>query len=328
MPADADDNAAPQRVWVVTDGKIGDDVQCVAIAKGLAPSFEKKTVAPRPPWEWLAPWGPIDPRDAPDRAGSLIAPPYPDVVVASGRRAIPYARAIKRASGAFTVFLKDPRVAPQTADMVWAPAHDRLSGDTVFSTLTSPHGLAEEIAKRRDNPAPPVAQLPKPMLGVILGGPSGGARFDASVAADLAAKINTARKDYASLAVAPSRRTPAAFLDTLAKALSGENVFIWRGEGANPYVDILANAAALIVTADSHNMMSEAVATGTGVYAFRPPGLAKKLAWFVDRLEAEDVVRPLAGAAPAFGPAPIDATEEIVAEIRRRMAPLGERGRG
>lgn len=328
MSDDAENAAAPGLIWVLTDGKIGDDVQCLAVARALGGALEKKVVAPRAPWAWAAPWGPADPRDAPDRRQSPIAPPFPDVVLASGRRAIPYACAVKDRTGAFTVVLKDPRAARKRADLIWAPAHDRLSGENVFSTLTSPHALGEEFAKRRREPGQPIAGLPKPVLGVVLGGPGRGARFDAAVAAALAAKINAARKRYASIALVPSRRTPAAFIDRLEAQLTGENVFVWRGEAPNPYVDVLANAGALIVTADSHNMMSEAVATGTGVYAFRPPGLARKLGWFVDELERLERVRSFDGDAAPFAAAPIDATDEIVAEIRRRLAPFGEEGRG
>jgi hypothetical protein len=307
------------RVWVISDGKVGDDVQCAAVAEGLAGAFERRRVAPRPPWEWFAPWGPIDPRDRMARAQSPIAPPFPDVIVASGRRSIPYARAVKKACHGFLVILKDPRIAPRNADLIWVPAHDARRGKNVISSLTSPHGLARAFAERRQAPAAPVAHLPKPLLGLVLGGPGGGARYDAAVAEDLAARVNQARPGYASLAVVPSRRTPAAFVDRFRSFLKGEDVFVWRGEDPNPYLDILANAGGLIVAADSHNMMSEAVATGTGVYAWRPPGLAKKLDGFVRQLEDKGLVRRFETAAPAFKTEPLDATPDIVAEIRRRM---------
>lgn len=322
MPADADRKSQPDlSVWVLTDGKIGDDVQCLAVAGALNPAFEKKVIAPRKPWEWFAPWGPVDPRDAPDRTGSLLAPPFPDVLIASGRRAVPYARAVKEASGGktFTVFLKDPRIDPGAFDLVWAPTHDRLSGENVFSTLTSPHGLAARIAAARVRPETAVGVLPKPLLGVLIGGPSGGARFDDAVAADLAQMLAIARKDYASLAIAPSRRTPAAFMQALRKRLQGDGLFIWNGEGANPYTDILALADCLIVTADSHNMMSEAVSVDAGVYSYRPPGLAEKLDWTSRQLDVLKVMRPLVGAARPFTHKPIDATAEIVEKVRQRI---------
>ena len=318
---DASSATSQLMVWVLTDGKIGDDVQCLAVARALAPQFEKRVICPRPFWSMLAPWGPIDPQDRPDRDESPIAPTFPDIVIASGRRAIPYARTVKRASGGrtFVAIMKDPRINPRHADLIWAPAHDRVEGENVFKTLTSPHGLSEKLAASRSALKGAIADLPQPFLGVVLGGPSGGAKYDAEAASDLIRQIGEARRNFASLAITPSRRTPADVMEMVRAAFSGSGVFIWDGEGDNPYVDILANASALIVAADSHNMMSEAAATGTGIYAWRPPGLAAKLSWFVDQLEAKDVVRPLKAEVESFSCAPIDATAEIVAGIKARL---------
>lgn len=310
-------------VWIISDGKIGDDVQCRAVAAGLSPAFEQRIVSPRAPWVWVAPWGPIDPRDAPSNPSSPIAPPFPDVIVASGRRAIPYARTVKRASGGRTllVFLKNPRAAFTDADVIWAPAHDRLEGANIFATLTSPHELGPRLDEARQARASEIASLAEPMLGVVLGGTGGGAQYDRSVAADLAEKIKSAAASFASVAVTPSRRTPDYLLSAVRDALAGCDAFVWDGDGDNPYVDILAKAGALVVTADSHNMMSEALATGTGVYAYHPPKLAPKLAWFLNELENKGAVRPFEGEAEIFSIAPINATDEIVSEIRRRLAP-------
>ena len=310
------------QVWVLSDGKIGDDVQCRAVAAALAPAFEQRRIAPRAPWVWTAPWGMIDPRDSPRNPQSPIAPPFPHVIVASGRRAVPYARAVKKASGGKTliVFLKNPRSQSGDIDVIWAPAHDRLSGANIFSTLTSPHELGEKLEHARTAPAPEIVALEKPMLGVVLGGTGGGARYDQHVASDLAAKIKTAARSFASVAVTPSRRTPDFLVQAIRAALKDKAAFIWDGERDNPYIDILANADALIVTADSHNMMSEALATGTGVYAYRPPQLAKKLDWFFAELEKAGVVRAFDGAVDIFSSQPMNATAEIVAEVKRRLA--------
>ena len=309
-------------IWTLTDGKIGDRVQCAGVAAGLGGDIVEKAVRLRPPFEWLAPYGPIDPRDSPDKSESVIAPPFPDILIASGRRAVPYARAVKRKSGGatFVVLLKDPRVRARFADLIWAPLHDRREGANVLATMTSPHGLAAKIADAAANPAPAIASCPKPMLGVVLGGPSGGARYDTASASALAAQIAAAMKDFASLAITPSRRTPSEFVKALRAALGDHAFYFWNGEGENPYTDILGNAASLIVAADSHNMMSEAAAAGVGVYAWRPSGLAQKLTWFVTEMERSGRVRAFDGDAAPFDVTPIDATEEIVREIRRRRA--------
>ena len=195
------------KIWTLTDGKIGDRVQCAGVATALGGEIENKTVAMRPPFEWFAPIGPIDPRQSPEAANSPIAPPYPDVVIASGRRAIAYARVIKRRSGGatFVVLLKDPRIRARFADLIWAPLHDRRTGPNVFSTLTSPHGLGPLLDHARAAPVPQIAGLHKPMLGVVLGGVGGGARYDARSAADLAAKIKTEALDPGEAFSPPQR---------------------------------------------------------------------------------------------------------------------------
>ena len=310
-------------VWVLTDGKIGDDVQGLAVAKALTIAVDKKVIAPRAPWSWLAPWGPIDPRDNPKSPESPINGEPPDIVIASGRRAIPYARVVKAASKGRTlvVILKDPRAGYKMADFIWAPTHDRLRGDNVFSTLTSPHPLAGKLDLAARNPVKAIADLRHPLLGVVLGGPSGGARYGTAEAVALAANLQSAAKNFAALAVTPSRRTPDAFLQSLRSGLPQENLFFWDGNGENPYLDILSSADTLVVAADSHNMMSEAMATGTGVYAYRPPGLAAKMEWFVKELEKSGAIRPLSSNISSFSVEPVDATPEIVAEIIKRLGP-------
>ena len=305
-------------VWVLTDGKIGDDVQCLAIANALTRAFSHKIIEPRWLWAAMAPWGPIDPRDAPSAPGSVLSGDCPDVVIASGRRAIPYARALRRL-GAKIILLKDPRVSRRYADFLWAPEHDRVAGANVYETLTSPHEVTAKIAMARASKSGRIRNLATPLLGVVLGGPSGGANYSKEVAIDFAKRINEARQDFGAVAITPSRRTPAEFLGVLRGLIQAENVFIWDGKGDNPYVEILAHSNALIVAGDSHNMMSEAVATGVGVYAWRPPGLTGKLTRFLDRLVERGLVRDFSARARPFPTEPVDATPDIVEEIRARL---------
>ena len=308
-------------VWILTDGKIGDVVQCRGMAGALGVKPIEKIISPGSLFAWSAPWGPIDPSDGPGREGSPIAPPFPDILIASGRRAVPYARKVKKESGGktFVALLKDPRVTADFADLIWAPAHDRRSGENVYATLTSPHGVSAAIEAARLAPHPAIAGLPKPMLGVVLGGPSGGASYDAAAASAIAAHLRRAMKGFASLAITPSRRTPAAFMDALSLALDGSGAFIWDGDSDNPYASLLAHSASIIAAGDSHNMMSEAAATEVGVYVYRPPGLSGKLTRFLDRLIAKGRARDFDGSASPFEAEPLDATQEIAREVMKRL---------
>ena len=310
------------RVWVLTDGKIGDDVQCLAVAGALSASFEKRVVAPRRFWAMLAPYGPVDPREAPGLSAGPLAGPPPDIAIVSGRRAIPHARALKKASGGKTriVILKDPRFGRAVADALWAPLHDGLKGGNVMSTLTSPHALGSRLLAP-PAPVPAIAALPKPFLGVVLGGVTagGGADYSVEAARDLGLRITHAGQPFAAIAVTPSRRTPAAFLETLKSEIKHEAVFVWDGAGDNPYPDILAHAKALIVAGDSHNMVSEALASRAGVYIWKPAGVAAKLQWFIGEAIAKAGARAFESVAHPYDRKPVDATPEIVAAIRMRL---------
>lgn len=310
-------NSADAKIWVLTDGKIGDDVQCLAIAEYLDPGYDQRIVAPREPWAHLAPWGPVDPQERPGLATGPLAGEAPELAIFSGRRAIPHARALKKASGGQTriVVLKDPRLGRRYADVIWIPEHDRVTAPNVISTLTSPHGLTPKIANAQNSASP----FASPFLGVVLGGPSGGAHYAEKDAADLGARLSKAGRDYGAIAITPSRRTPRAFLDRLQNAVQHDQVHIWNGQGNNPYIDILARADALVVAADSHNMTSEALATNVGVYAWCPRGLAPKMRWFIGELEKRGEIVLFAENAAQFKRSPIDATPSIVTEIRQRI---------
>src|SRR5215213_2842716 len=197
--------------WVVTDGKPGDEVQCLGVAEALGLSPEIRRIAPRAPFTWLMPWGPIDPRDAPERPGSPIAPPFPDIVIASGRRAVPYLRAVKRASAerSFTVMLKDPRTGASAADLIWVPEYDSLRGRNVITTLTSPHRVsAVRLSAARAVPDPRLVGLPKPRVAVLVGGNSRHVRYRAEDVLRLTERLSKLAHSGASLMVTASRRTP------------------------------------------------------------------------------------------------------------------------
>ena len=306
--------------WMLNDGKIGDVVQCRAIAQSLGIDAQHRVVAPRAPWVWFSPWGPVDPKDAPGAPGSALCEPFPDLIIASGRRAAPYARLVKKQSGYATriVMLKDPRIGRAAFDLIWAPDHDEVSGENIFSTLTAPHGLRARLHVSRNNTDSPLRGAARPLLGVLLGGVTRNVSFDVSFARRLAQTIDKAGRDFQSVIIIPSRRTPRPILDFFS-SFSFSAPVILSDEEDIPYVDLLAYADSLIVTGDSHNLVSEAVSTGASVYTIRPPGLPTKMHGFLDGLEVLNAVRPLADHARPFDVNSIDVTDEIAAEIRKRV---------
>ncbi|KRE02118.1 nucleoside-diphosphate sugar epimerase [Bosea sp. Root381] len=307
-------------VWVLTDGKAGDEVQCLGVAERLGVTPEIRRIAPRKPFAWLMPRGPIDPREGPERPDSPIRPPFPDILIASGRRAIPYVRAVRKASNGatFTVILKDPRIGAGAADLIWVARHDRLRGDNVLVTTTSPHRLApERLTGARANPPTAIAALPSPRAAVLVGGDSRHHRFRPEDVARFAKGLDALAASGVALMGSRSRRTPAALDAAVARVFAHHGGWWWDGTGENPYVALLANADAVVVTADSTNMIGEATATGAPLLVFEPHGGHRKLAAFLEALKREGAVHHFEGQLAGSRYAPVDSTQEIAAAVRR-----------
>lgn len=311
--------------WIITDGKMGMDVQARGLAQALDLDFQMKHVAPTGLWKLTAPWGPPDPKarlGKPDSA--LFAPPWPAVCIATGRASIPYVRALRRKAGPamYSIVLQDPKTGANTADLIWVPAHDRRRGTNVITTLTAPHGYAPPtLAAMRQRCPPAIAALPAPRIAVILGGKNGIYRFTEADDDRFQAALAALGASGASFMITPSRRSHQRLIRAADLATADRPRILWDGTGANPYPDFLAHADMLVVTADSVNMTGEACATGKPVYVFEPTGGSPKFSRFHDALRGAGATRRLQGeinSSESWHYAPIDSASEIAAEVERR----------
>jgi uncharacterized protein len=317
----------PPPVWVITDGKVGMDVQARGVADALGLPYEVKHVAPRGVWALAAPWGPVAPTERFGTCGSQFAPPWPALAIATGRASIPYIRKLKRVAGAatFTVILQDPKTPASSADLIWVPAHDKRRGANVIATLTSPHSFTpQRLADLRSTVPPEIAALPHPRVGVVLGGKNGVYSFSGADDARLVASLRSLAAVGASFMITPSRRTHASLLGAVRSATCNAPRLIWDGNGTNPYPQFLAHADILVVTADSVNMCGEACATGRPVYVFHPSGGSAKFDRFHAGLAASGATKPLLenfDAITHWAYPPLDSAAMIVDGIRKRWRP-------
>jgi uncharacterized protein len=315
---------AGRTAWLITDGKIGMDVQVKGVADALGLAYQLKHVSPREPFRMLSPYGPVDPRERLGTPGSLFAPPYPDVLMATGRLSIPYFRAVLHKAGirTFGIVLQDPKTGPRTADVIWVPEHDTRRGLNVITTLTAPHSFtASRLTELRKHLPEPIAALPSPRVALILGGPSGVYSFDDAAIQRFAASIESLAPQAGSFLVTASRRTPPALLSAIREAIRNKPSIIWDGAGVNPYPDFLAHADLFVVTGDSVNMTGEACATGRPVYVFEPGPGSAKFARFHAALRRHGATRSLPETLSRiehWSYPPLDSASDIAAEIERR----------
>jgi hypothetical protein len=304
--------------WVLTDGKAGDELQALSVAEALGLTPEIRRVEPRPPFTWAMPWGPIDPRERPGAPGSPLALPYPDLLIASGRRAVAYLRFVKKASGGrtYTVFLKDPRTGPGTADLIWSPDYDRLRGPNVLNTLTPPHRISpQRLEAARARPDPRLAHLPHPRVAVLAGGSSRHHRFTQADTARFIGHLTAVAETGAGLMVTASRRTPSILREALAALTVRHRGFFWDGTGENPYVGLLGLADFIVATADSTNMIGEAAATGRPILVFEPSGGHPKLDVYIKGLKAHGIVHPFEGRLVGQPYEPLNSTPKVAQAI-------------
>jgi mitochondrial fission protein ELM1 len=311
------------RVLILSSGKAGHETNCLGVATALGAPYEIRIVKPRRFYESLSPYGPIDPKDRLCSPDSLLTPPLAQIVIACGRITTPYIRALKRSApnDIFAVFLQDPVVSRGVFDLIWAPAHDRLAGSNVFSTVTSPHPFgALRLAEERREIDPRLQRLDPPRAAILLGGPSAGHNFDDSdLSALSAAMVAICNQGYSVMATR-SRRTSGPLIEAVRKGLGGRPSFIWDGDGKNPYAQMLAHADVIFVTGDSVNMVGEALATGAPVYLFEPSGSGGKSRGFIASLKELGLVRRFNGRIEAYSYTPIDSSRAVAEEVARRFA--------
>jgi hypothetical protein len=314
--------------WALTTGEAGMRTQARGLAKALTPNVVEKVVAMRRPWRWAPAGFPgvlngVDPTQ-----GDTLEPPWPDLIVTCGRRSAILGIAVKARAGGrpLLVHLQDPLTSLKPFDLVFPMAHDDLEGPKVRKVLTTLHDITPaRLAEARTAWAKRLAGLPRPLVGVLLGGPTRHTPFGAAEASDLQRKLAALRaKIGGGVAVVPSRRTPEEVLDVFrAAAADDAGVWVWDRSGDNPYVGVLALADRLVVTGDSVSMISEALATDRPVEVFAGQ-MRKRHVGFVESLIAQGLARWFDGEAVDLPPrAPIDTTAEVAAAVRELLAARG-----
>lgn len=310
--------------WVITDDKIGMQVQATGVADALGLDWRAVEVRPRGLWRVTAPWGPPDPRDGLGVAGGPLGPPWPDVAIATGRLSIPYIRALRRRAGrhVFTVVLQDPKTGPKTADLIWVPEHDTRRGANVITTLTAPHGYSPERLRELQSEIPDwLNALPAPRVAVILGGRNAVYRFSPEDDARLCAALRSIAQLGVSFMITASRRSHPSLVEAVKQATASNARYFWTGEGRNPYPHFLAHADRFVVTGDSVNMTGEPLATGKPVWVFEPSGGSAKFARFHSSLRRYGATRTLPDAVKTLEHwtyEPLDSAAQIAREIERR----------
>jgi uncharacterized protein len=296
--------------------------QCVGLAEAVGLRCERKRVMrPSKPLAYLPPryW----PRPLESAEEGSLSPPWPDVVISSGRGSVAAALAVRKASGGktFSVHIQTPYVPSSRFDLVVIPQHDSLRGENILVTRTALHGVTKaKLAEAADVFRTNLAHLPRPLITVLVGGSNKGQDCTPDVMHRMADQlIEAAHASGGSLAVTPSRRTGEKNTKILRERLAEVPLFFWDETGDNPYVGLLALADAIVVTSDSVSMVSEACSTGKPVHIFSFGNEQEKLSKFHQGLMDAGVTRRFAGKIETWPYDPPNDTERIAKVVRERL---------
>ncbi|MBQ3818178.1 MAG: mitochondrial fission ELM1 family protein [Acetobacter sp.] len=224
------------------------------------------------------------------------------------------------------VQVQHPRQDISRFDLVIACQHDNLRGKNVLVGRTAVHGLTPaRLEAARRVWAPRWHALPRPLIGVLLGGSNGRYRFTPKEAHRLGQiLLNTCRTEGGSLMVTSSRRTPPAVCAILSHYICQAGGMFWHGDGENPYTGLIACADRLLVTMDSVSMVSEAVAGTAPVVVFPfSVGCSRRITDFLHVLQQARRIRVLDATETTLPPPwhvhPLDDTPTLIAEMHQRL---------
>jgi mitochondrial fission protein ELM1 len=254
------------RIWRVLGDKRGDNGQVEMIAEALAtrgwPS-ELRHLEMQPQWVLGKPPVAASLSHLDMARSDPLGPPWPDLILTSGRRPANAALWIKAQSGgrARIVLVGKPSGMMDRFDLIIT------SAETLVAPF--PNVLNIGLPLMRVDPArldagraawrAALAPLPRPLVAFLIGGPTNPFVYDAQVLERLRARAAQVLAEGGTPYVVGSRRTPEGFVAALTEGQAGAMPrFDWHApEGENPYAGLLALADRFVVTGDSISMQVE-----------------------------------------------------------------------
>jgi hypothetical protein len=281
----------PPTVWVLLDEKPGHDTQSLGLANNLGWSYQEKRL--RFNWRAELPNSMVKGSIASLKAASapIAEPPWPDLVIAAGRRTVPIAEWIRQHSlgrarsvqiGRIGTYLEDHfdlGVAPEYAGLYPDPRRMEIA---MPLTRVSQESLDAAAARWRDE----LGSFKGPRVALLVGGTNVEHEFSPDCARELGEAVKTmVEAAGGSVFVSTSRRTSKAAAEALLSALgsSCRHAYVWQTDSdnsENPYMGYLALADSFVVTGESASMLAEACTTGKPVAIFPlPVRSAGVIAW-------------------------------------------------
>lgn len=302
----------PPVIWVVTEGLVGTENQCLGVAEALGMTPIVKRVGLRQPWKLLSPYLGFE---CSATFSEPLNPAWPDILITSGRKSIAVSRYIKKKSQGktFTVHIQDPRINPKQFDMVVVPEHDPTRGENVFVTIATPNKMTDKkLTLAKEEFTHLFDKIDSPRIAVLIGGSTKRYHFTLDDTKKLVQKLLPLK----NMMITTSRRTGEENISYLKDTLSHH--YFWNGQSPNPYMGIVAWADIILVTSDSTSMISEAATTGKPVYVIPMKGMTKRQNQLVENLKKHGAVREFDGIIQNWTYPTLSDSQDIATIIRKK----------
>lgn len=274
-------------IWVLKGLRQGDTAQAMALALQVGGRVESKQLSFNrwyavPNWVAGAGVGHLT-----DDARRLLRPPWPDAVVATGRRTARVALWIKQQSGERTklIQLGRPRMNVNAFDVVVTTSQYGLPTGGPVMELALPFAVPKSVAADElQHFAAAWHDLPRPWVLGVIGGGKYPIRLSDAELVEFGKLLSTKATSLGgSVVLLDSPRSPAGALQTVAAQISAPLWTAVRGQGPNPYQASLQLCDHLAVTSDSVSMVSEMLQTEKPVWVFKLPRSSFAVSWSAER---------------------------------------------
>ena len=230
-------------------------------------------------YEYGKPWFRASFSHLQEEARSDLRSPWPDLVIAVGRRPAMVAMEIKRRSQGRSKIILIGRPRHRRAfDLAVAPAHLLVPDQHGICRVPWPliRLSGERVARSSERWSSQIDDLPRPLTAVLVGGATVPYAFGPGQARELVTRVREATGGEGCAYFCTSRRTGARVTAELQSCLSAdasaERLFAWTADAAaNPYLALLGLADRFVVTGDSLSMMLEVAQVGKPLALHVPP---------------------------------------------------------
>lgn len=309
--------------WIITDGSAGMENQALGLGQALGYKTVIKRVYLRKFWVLFSPYLKFGKKCCLKKTSDSLKEPFPDLIIACGRRSILPSLYVKEKSQGKTrlIYLQDPKISAKNFDVVVCPQHDTVKGDNVITMIGAPHHVTPERLERASLEFEALfSPYKQPRYGVLLGGPNRVYSLDLAAAQNLAKNLDSLQKNkQVSLIITPSRRTPVEVLDFFINYFKeNKNVYVWDRTGSNPYFGLLALSDVILLTCDSVSMASEVCATKAPAYFLKLPGGSKKFEDFQKSVVDLGRIRWFEKNADPFDVTPLNLNDQVLSELIKR----------